>query len=409
MRIKLYSGLLLLGLTSLTAKAQHGLNSIYSAYGIGDLETRDYSRNFGMGSAGIGRHHPGYLNELNPASYGALPSQNFMFDIAIRGQQVSYQGTGISQTAGDLNFKRLAVGFKAAKFWGFSAGITPFSSIDYKITNQQYMSGTGAPIIATTTGTGGLNRAYLSNGFQINKHFSAGVSTAFLFGPLNTSKYIGNDSVQTQYNKYAFNPNFTAGAQYTGKVWGDWNLGLGATYRFKTTLKIQEKLTIVALDGSTLYTKEQDPSSFTIPTEIGSGISLSNGTFTWVADYRRQQWNTLKEKGANYSYQDGERFATGIEYAIQKKYYNLSYEGAILQAGFSYNKLPLVIGATQVKDVSGTLGVSLPNRNGQLRYYLGLEAGQRGSNGGAMVKETYFNAMFNFSLRDLWFLKRLSQ
>ncbi|RFS21101.1 hypothetical protein DVR12_17335 [Chitinophaga silvatica] len=409
MRIKIYSGLLLLGLSSLTAKAQHGLNSIYSAYGIGDLETRDYSRNFGMGSAGIGRRHSGYLNELNPASYSALPPQNFMFDISIRAQQISYLGTNISENAGDVNFKRLAVGFKAAKFWGVSAGVTPFSSIDYKITNQQFMSGTGAPVTATTTGTGGLNRAYISNGFQINKNFSVGVSTAFLFGPLNVTKYIGSDSVQTQYNKYAFNPNFTAGAQYEGKLSDNWQLGIGATYRFKTNLKIQEKLNITTQDGTILYNKDQDPSSFTLPTEIGTGISLSNGTFTWVADYRRQQWNSLNEKGATYSYQDGERYATGIEYAIKKKYYNLAYEGMVLQAGFSYNKSPLVIGSTQLVDISGTLGVSLPSRNGQLRYYLGLEGGQRGSNGGALIRETYVNAVFHFSLRDIWFFKRLAQ
>lgn len=409
MRIKIYSGLLLLGLSSLTVKAQHGLNSIYSAYGIGDLESRDYSRNFGMGSAGIGRRHSGYLNELNPASYSALPSQNFMFDLAIRAQTINYLDSNISQTAGDVNFKRLAIGFKAAKFWGVSAGITPFSSVDYKITNQQFMSGTGDPVTAITTGTGGLNRAYISNGFQINRNFSVGVSTAFLFGPLNTTRFIGTDSVQTSYNKYAFNPNFTFGAQYTGKLNDDWQLGIGATYRLKTRLKISEKLDITNQDGLSLYSKDQDPSYFSIPTEIGTGISLTNGTFTWVADYRRQQWNTLNEKGANYSYQDGERYATGIEYVIKKKYYNLSYEGMVLQGGFSYNKTPLVIGATQLIDISGTLGVSLPNRNGQLRYYLGVEAGQRGANSGALIKETYVNAVFNFSLRDLWFFKRLAQ
>jgi hypothetical protein len=409
MQKKIYSGLIVLLLCSAAARAQHGLNSIYSAYGIGDLESRDYSRNFGLGSTGIGRRHNAYLNELNPASYSALPTQNFLFDVSLKAQQVNYSGSNISQTAGDLNFKRLAVGFKAAKFWGVGAGITPFSSVDYKLVNQQFQTGTGTPVTATITGTGGLNRAYISNGFQLNKHFSAGVSTAFLFGPLNTTEYIGSDSLQTQHNQYGFKPNFTAGAQYAGKISKDWQLGLGATYRFETRLKLQEKLDIVNQDEASLYSKDLDPSFFTLPSEYGAGLSLSNGTFTWVADYRHQLWNRLNEKGPTYSYQDGERYSTGIEYTLKREYYNRTFEGAVLQAGFSYNKTPLVIGSTQITDISGTLGASLPSKNGQLRYYIGLEAGQRGANGTALVKETYVNAVFNFSLRDLWFLKRLSQ
>ncbi len=142
MRIKIYSGLIILLLCTASVKAQHGLNSIYSAYGIGDLESRDYSRNFGLGSTGIGRRHSGYLNELNPASYSALPPQNFMFDVSLKAQQINYSGNNISQNAGDINFKRLALGFKAAKWWGIGAGITPFSSIDYKLENQQFVTRT---------------------------------------------------------------------------------------------------------------------------------------------------------------------------------------------------------------------------------------------------------------------------
>ncbi|MCK7560079.1 hypothetical protein MKQ70_36235 [Chitinophaga sedimenti] len=48
MQNKLYltiCGCSLMLLVNLQASAQKGLNSLYSAYGIGDLEERDYSRN----------------------------------------------------------------------------------------------------------------------------------------------------------------------------------------------------------------------------------------------------------------------------------------------------------------------------------------------------------------------------
>lgn len=388
------------------AKAQHGLNSIYSAFGIGDLETRDYSRNFGLSSTGIGARPTGYLNDLNPASYSAIPTQNFMLDLSLRAQSVSYQGKNLSQTAGDLNFKRLAIGFKAASWWGVSAGITPFSSVDYKILSKEYITGSGTAVTGTMTGTGGLNRAYISNGFRLSKNFSAGVATNFLFGPLDVSQSVGSDSIVTQRHSYTFKPNFTVGAQYQGKITDDWKLGLGATYRFQTKMKLQQKLNIINQDETVLFTEDREPSWFTLPDEIGAGISLSNGAFTWVADCRKQQWNGLDNKGTGYYYQDGERYSTGVEYALQKQYYNRSYEGMTFQVGFSYNKSPLVINHTPVTDKSGTLGFSVPSRNGALRYYIGVEAGQRGTMNNGLIKENYVNAVFNFSLRDIWFIKR---
>lgn len=409
MRKKIYTCVAALSLLASAAEAQHGLNSIYSAYGIGDLEERDYSRNFGLGSTGIGRRSGSYLNELNPASYSALPTQNFMFDASLKAQYLNYSGNNISQTATDLNFKRLALGFKAARWWGIGAGLTPFSSVDYKILNNQFITGTGNPVTATTTGTGGLNRAYISNGFQLNKHFSIGVSTGFLFGPVNTSQTIGSDSLATQHNQYTFKPNFTVGGQYATKLSKTWQLGLGATYRFETKMKLQQKLNIVNQDNVPYYTEQLTPGSFTLPAEFGAGLSLTNGTITWVADYRHQQWNSLGDKGLNYYYQDGQRFSTGVEYALNRQYYNHSIEGMVLQAGFSYNKSPLVIKNTVTHDISGTLGLSLPSKTGQLRYYIGVEAGQRGSTSNGLIKENYVNAVFNFSLRDIWFLKRLNQ
>ncbi|RAJ87657.1 hypothetical protein CLV59_101418 [Chitinophaga dinghuensis] len=407
MRIRKQHILWVLLLGANAAKAQHGLNSIYSAFGIGDLETRDYSRNYGMGSTGIGRRSGGYLNELNPASYTGLAPQNFMMDVSIGATNVSYLGTNLSQNATDVNFKRLAIGFKAAKFWGMSAGITPFSTINYKLLSKQYITGTGNPVTGTREGTGGLNRAYISNGFQLSKNFSVGVSTGFLFGPLNVSQTVGSDSVVTQNNAYTFKPNFTAGGQYSGKLGKDWVLGLGATYRFQTKMKLQEKVNIVNQDETVLYTETQNPQYFTLPTEIGGGISLTNGTITWAADYRQQQFNGLNDKGTGYYYQNGHRYSTGIEYALQKKYYNKTYEGMTFQAGFSYTQSPLVINNTAISDKSGTVGFSAPSKNGQLRYYIGLEVGQRGTSANGMVKENYINAVFNFSLRDIWFIKRI--
>jgi hypothetical protein len=408
MRIKLYTGLcssVLLLMSAQAVHAQKGVNSLYSAYGLGDLEERDYSRNFGLGSAGIARKSTGYLNELNPASYTGILRQNFIFDVAIRGQTDSYTGNSLSQQAGTIDFKKLALGFWVNNWWGASAGITPFSSVDYKLLTNKYIAGTPTAITGTTEGTGGINRAYISNGFKLSKNFSVGVSTAFLFGPINTTENFGSDTLYTDYNRYTFNTNFTGGVQYSGKV-KDWRIGLGATYRFKTNLKMQQTINIRNDQDISSYKEDLAKLNFELPAQLGVGLSLSNGPITWVADYKRQEWSGLNNKTTGYAVTTGERFAGGIEYTFQRHYYNMSTDGVSLQAGFSYNKSYLVVKNNQIKDISGTIGASIPNRTGRINYYVGLEVGQRGTTNAGLIKENYVNAVFHFSLRDIWFIKK---
>lgn len=388
------------------ATAQRGINSLYSSFGIGNIESRDYSRNFGTGGAGIARPSLFYLNELNPASYSAIPQKHFILDAAIAGQSVNYKSSTVNQNGLDFNFKRIAIGFKANKRWGISAGLTPFSEVDYKLANTRYIEGTTKPVVNNQEGSGGINRVFISNGVQLTKNLSVGLSTAFLFGPVNASETLGDDTIHTNYNRYAFNTNFTAGLQYTGKV-KDWEIGLGLTYRFRTNLTMQQHTTITNNDQTVLFDKKLPDQVFRLPEQYGAGLSLTNGNITWLFDYRRQQWGSVSNVETDFRYTNADRFAGGLEYSFKRTYRNGIVEGAVLQAGFAYDRTNLMVKGNQIKDVSGTVGVSLPNRGGNLRYYLGLEVGQRGTTSNGLIRENYINAVFHFSLRDIWFMRRV--
>lgn len=387
------------------AMAQNGINSLYSAYGIGDQEERDYTRNYGLGSTGIARRSDIFLNELNPASYSAIPRQHFIFDVSLRGQSATYKDAGsLNQTAGDVNIKRVALGFKVNNRWGISAGFGAFSTVNYKLNSITYID--TSPQTTTTEGTGGINKVYLSNGVRLTKNFSAGVSSNFLFGPNNTVENVGGDTVSTKIQRYAFNVNFNTGLQYSGKLGKNWVLGLGATYRFKTDLKYERSLIIMNSNETTLYEDDLAEERFTLPEQYGAGLSLSNGTFTWVADWRRQMWEGTRKSTTNYRLANSDRYSTGLEYSKRRTYGQAQQEGLVVQAGFSYYNSYLIVNNNQIKDVSGTVGVSLPARSGSLRYYLGIEVGQRGTTSAGLIKENYVNAVFNFTLRDIWFIRR---
>lgn len=396
-------------LAAMQTQAQKGVNSIYSSFGIGDLEEKDYSRNFGVGSAGIARNSAGFLNELNPASYSAIPMETFFFEASIAAKSIYYTGTNLYQPAGDLNFKRLAMGFKASKFWGMGIGIMPYSRVDYKLVNTRFVEGTTEGVRNAVEGTGGINRLYWSNGIRLNKNFSVGLSSALLFGPVTVTDSLGSSGgsgadVYTEQKRFLHNFNFSTGLQYTGKV-GEWKLGAGATYRFKTQLASSEDFSIKSDETTTLFQENLSSTDFTLPVEWGAGLSLSNGKISWLADYRQQNWQGSNDNKGDYQFVNSRRYAGGVEYSFYKYQYSNLVEGLSLQMGVNYHTAYMQIKNEPIKDFGVTAGASLPSKTGHLRYYLGVEVGQRGTAAKGLVQENYFNVVLHLSLRDNWFFK----
>ncbi len=405
MRILLTGCLLLLALHT---QAQKGVNSLYSSFGIGDLEEKDYSRSFGVGSAGIGRGSVGFLNELNPASYGRLPMETFFFEASVAAKTIQYNTSTTYQTAGDISFKRFALGFKAHKLWGLSLGLMPYSRVDYKLLNTRSIEGTTGDIRNAVEGAGGINRLYFSNALQLTKNFSLGVSTAMLFGPVSTVDSLGGtgteedvySEVKNSYRSF----ELTTGLQYNGRL-NEWEFGAGATYRLGSTLANEQDFSLKAADQTVLYEETLKSRDFRLPAQIGGGVYITNGQLSLLADYRQQNWAGLNENKAEYKYVNAKRYSGGLEYTLYRDYFNSRIEGLILQAGFNYSTGYLKIKGEPISDFGITAGASLPSRTGHLRYYIGLEGGQRGRAVKGLVKENYFNVVLHLSLRDAWFFK----
>ncbi len=391
------------------APAQKGVNSLYSSFGIGDLEEKDYSRNFGMGSAGIARPSISYLNELNPASYSRLPMETFFFEASLAGKSLQYNGTNLNQSAGDFNFKRISMGFKASKYWGISVGLMPYSRVDYKLLNTKFVEGTSTGIRNAVEGTGGINRLYLSNAIQLGKHLSLGISSAFLFGPVTTVDSLGStgtsSDIYTQQKRFLKNFNFTTGLQYNRHI-GEWEVGAGLTYRLRTQLSSEENFSIRSAGETVLFQEDRSSRDYTLPEQWGGGLSLTNGKITWVADYRQQNWQGTNDNKQDYRYVNSQRFAGGMEYSFYKYYFNQKVEGLSIQAGLSYHTGYIQVKGQTINDLGVSVGTSLPSRTGHLRYYLGLEGGQRGTSGAGLIRENYLNVVLHLSLRDNWFFKQ---
>ena len=70
--------------------AQSGTTSPSSQYGMGLIADEGTGFNRGMNGLGLGFHTHNQVNAGNPASYAALDSLSFIFDVGFSGQLTNF-------------------------------------------------------------------------------------------------------------------------------------------------------------------------------------------------------------------------------------------------------------------------------------------------------------------------------
>ncbi|MDE6832058.1 MAG: hypothetical protein K2J07_04935, partial [Muribaculaceae bacterium] len=175
-------------LSALAATAQNGVTSPYSRYGFGLLNDNVTAAQRGMGGVGYAMNSGRQINVMNPASYAAIDTLTFLFDIGgnIR-QQWSNEttNTGKSLTGKNLGggLDYITMQFPLGKYMGGSAGILPYSQVGYSF--GETIEG-GA---STFEGSGGINQVYLGVAGRPFKGLTIGANIAYLFGTTLNDTY----------------------------------------------------------------------------------------------------------------------------------------------------------------------------------------------------------------------------
>ena len=413
-----YTGTFLAILSFLSVSIADAQNnaSPYSSVGIGDLENEYYDRSTGLASAGVSLFSGRFIYQANPASLSKLDDRYFSVQLAARFKGITYSGQtitpGLNSYSSDFQVKSLQLAVKVKPWWGATLGLSPFSSSNYSFnTEKTIIGGSNITTTAHYDGSGGLNQVYFSNGIKLNKNFSLGLQSSFLFGSfalnetLNASDAVGA-VITTKRNIYMNKFYFKGGLQYDTKLSKNWKLALGAIGSAKTNLDAEYTLNVIQGNQILVNDKKLQNSYFKLPVTytLGGSVVYKN-RLTLALDYQEQQWNTTQFKGLNYSLANSNRISAGIEYANRFQYYDQFFEKFYLQAGTYYANSYLNINNNQLKDYGLTLGVGVNAKRTALSYQVNFQYGQRGTTNNGLVKENY--TMLNFTLlyRDLWYTK----
>ncbi|MEZ0539843.1 outer membrane protein transport protein [Fibrella arboris] len=409
---------------STVLRAQGLGNSPYSALGLGEILPSANIANIGMGGVGVSYASPFYLNSQNPALL-ARRTRFTIFEIGLLGQQKTIsqlvQNAPLVQRDFGANLSYLALSFPLSPRWNTSISLRPYSYVDYKTRTYGKIAGTIYETQYDYSGKGAINRASISNGFRVGKNIYLGADASFLFGNIaaNSDAQVlinsSSDLITSRVNRVNYSDIvWNLGAAWRPTLGKDYALNIGATFAPSSNLSGSETDVYqqVSASGGTVVSGSDTLRSNTsghvpLPQHIQFGITLEKGNQLAIGiEAGMQSWSqfrTITDQPGNL--RDAFHSSIGVEYTPRPTgthYYNfITY-----RAGFQYNQLPYQVEGVQLKDVNGSLGLSLPVGSAAVNHInFAIVGGQRGVLTGTQIREKYVRIAVGFSLNDWWFRK----
>lgn len=416
----------LVGLMCVSGVSAQNQTSPYSMYGYGIIGDHATSKQRQMGSVGYAMNSGRQINVMNPASYAAIDSLTFLFDL---GADISFlwseeKGSKESSTGGGVDY--LTMQFPIGKHMGGSFGLLPYSSVGYAFGNE-IKHGT-----MSNQGSGGINQLYLGWAGEL-KGVSLGFNLSYDFGN------IVNDVFTTAQNggqaKYEHlmqirDWNINIGLQYTRR-WNQFNkIVAGLTYSPKKTMLGKTMVTAQELSqeqyADTLAFMKMKGKYYS-PNTIGAGVSYTyekSSRLMVEADVTWQQWSkapfsaiyderalagqrpsaAVELLAPGMRFYDRTRYAVGAEYIpdIRGNYpRRMSY-----RLGGYYANDYLNINGNRLREVGLSCGVGMPTFEGKTMINIGFEWKRRAAHPVKFVTENYFNITLGVNFNEVWFWQR---
>lgn len=395
--------------------SQNNTNSPYTRYGYGELSDANSGEQHAMGGIGLGLRKKTSINTLNPASYSAVDSMTFMFDVGASGTFSSFtnsSGKSTTKYTGNLNY--ITLQFPVSKYGGFSAGLMPYSSVgyNYSIYETKYPNYTSDfdTITARQTflGSGGINQVYAGLSIAPIKHLSVGVNAYYMFGTIYNQRSCGltsaSDSIYELNSLDVTNFRFRYGIQYYNTFGLKHDLTIGAVYEAKQGLKgMATQLTSGALVENADTTSAD--SKFELPQMFGLGVYYTyDKKLSLGVDYSFTQWSNALFRG-EYSLQNRSKLSLGTEYTPDARSRKLSKRMSY-RAGFSMSDSYYKVNNNSAKNYTFSLGFGFPVFNTASNITMvntSFEYGRVGASD--LLRENYFKFVLNLTFNEHWFFK----
>ena len=415
--------LFLLFFCAQSALAQNQINSPYSRFGIGDLQSNILSEYAAMGGTSIGSYNPNIINPYNPSSYSAFKANSFIFSTGGAHQTTKMQTTNLEQITNNSSFSHLLLGFPLSKKIGASAGLLPFSNIGYHIEDAEIHPDLGL-VSYSYNGDGGLSLLYVGAAYNLTENLSVGANVNYLFGGLNRNKrvlFTDGETYNTRKTSSISAKGFfyQLGLMYNKDLNEKRHLTLGFTAN--NNAEISAKRTVLTETYeilSSIYEVVKDTiedysisgcedCNMILPQNLAVGVSLNmDNKWLLMADFSIQDWSEYRMFGETDSLANSMKFSGGLQYTPDNMAVNKYWKLIKFRFGGKFQQSYLQLYNTQLNEKSVSFGLGLPLRKTKSEINLSVEVGERGTINNNLIKEQFLRFQIGLSLSDIWFVKR---
>ncbi len=389
--------------------AQAG-NSPYSRYGLGEAADKGNIYNIGMGGIGISSSSQAYASIINPALLARNKLTCFDAGFWVEAKNITTNKDLQATQSGNLGYLNFA--FPVARKWTLGLGLNPYTTVNYTNKEAELLPNTPSYVTKTYKGSGGINQAYLSSGYEVFKEFYLGIRANYNFGVIKSqSQTFVDDGLSAYKVQFLQRDNvgdfsFRFGAAYRKNLGKDKYLNLGATYDVETNISsnsFQARQWLTPADGI-LYTDTiaNSSSNTRIPKKYGVGISFEKPFHYLIGfDYSMQDWTSTNNSGSN-TY----KISFGGEWTPNFNSIDSYLERISFRAGVNYEQIPTIIRSIQLDERSASFGFSAPMMRGISSLNMAFVFGQRGTLESNLIQENFFRVHLGLTVNDQWFVRR---
>lgn len=398
------------------ANSQNNTNSPYTRFGYGDIGNNTNGEQRAMGGVSIATRSNRSINSVNPASYTAVDSMTFMFDVGASAFASRLTDANGHRNTFNGNLEYITMQFPIGKWIGFSAGLQPYSMVGYDMTQSDSLPTkdvdvNGNPTYAHWTksfyGEGGISQVYMGLSFELFKHVSIGANAYYMFGKVENLRSLSFTSSKytsvLQRNYISVSDfRFRYGLQAYHTFAKKHNVVLGATFENKSKLNGE----FLQIETNTYDTTSTLSDGFDLPMCYAVGIQYTyDNRLVVAADYSFQDWKNAQYFGKTDSLQNRMKVAIGAEYRhnpMGQKYIDRMAFRAGLNISNSY-----ITGVQKdffSNNIGASVGVGFPLRNSNTLINATFEYGKVSSS--PLLREDYFKFTISACVNENWFFKR---
>lgn len=392
--------------------AQEGTTSPYSFYGIGTLKFSGTAENRSMSGLGIFADSI-HLNIQNPASYASLKLVNFSAGASYSSSKQKTET--ISHNTSTTSLDYLAMGIPMGKL-GMGFGLIPYTAVGYDFYS------TLSDGVIHYTGHGGLNKVFLSAGYQILPELTLGVDANYNFGEIENTAVTQKSDLQygTQANNTSNLSGFSFkfGAIYKKMITENLELIGSATYTPGTNFTSENfrKIASVTIVPAGIFIVDErevtvPDTEFTFPSQLTVGLGVSKPKFWGLGiEYGNQKTSNFTNRSftiENVTYKDASNYRLGGFYIPNYNSFGNYFNRVVYRGGVRFGQTGLSVEGHDIEEFGISFGVGLPIGRSFSNLNIGVEFGRRGTTDFGLIQENFINGFLSLSLNDRWFEKRL--